>query len=72
MIKQYSSLSFTILFVDGNHENFTLLNSYPIEEWHGGKVHKLNEPIRKKFVMSMNKTYYRVFELKLDEFHPIF
>lgn len=32
-------LPMTVLFVDGNHENFTALNSYPVEEWHGGKVH---------------------------------
>ena len=30
---------FTTLFVDGNHENFDLLNSYPEQEWHGGRVH---------------------------------
>jgi predicted phosphodiesterase len=30
---------FTTLFVDGNHENHDLLNSYPVEEWHGGRVH---------------------------------
>ncbi len=32
---------FTTLFVDGNHENFDRLYSYPVEEWHGGKVHKI-------------------------------
>lgn len=32
-------LPVTVLFIDGNHENFDLLNSYPVEEWHGGKVH---------------------------------
>lgn len=31
--------NFTVLFVDGNHENFDLLNSYPVSFWHGGKVH---------------------------------
>ena len=31
---------FTTLFVDGNHENFDRLYEYPVEEWHGGKVHK--------------------------------
>lgn len=36
---------FTILFVDGNHENFNRLNSYPIEEWHGGKVHKIRPSV---------------------------
>ena len=32
---------FTMCFVDGNHENFSRLNSLPIEDWNGGKVHKL-------------------------------
>lgn len=32
---------FTTLFVDGNHENHVKLNSLPVEEWHGGKVHKI-------------------------------
>ncbi len=31
-------LPFTTLFVDGNHENYDLLATYPVEEWHGGKV----------------------------------
>lgn len=30
---------YTICFVDGNHENFDVINSFPIEEWCGGKVH---------------------------------
>lgn len=37
-LKLYSNLPFTVLFVDGNHENFELLSAYPVEEWHGGKV----------------------------------
>ncbi len=28
----------TTLFVSGNHENFDLLRSYPIIQWHGGLV----------------------------------
>ena len=35
----------TTLFVDGNHENHKLLNSYPVEDWHGGKVHKISDSI---------------------------
>lgn len=27
--------------MDGNHENFDALNEYPVEQWHGGKVHKI-------------------------------
>ena len=36
---------FTLLFVDGNHENFDLLNSYPVTEWNGGKVHFIRKNI---------------------------
>ena len=36
---------FTILFVDGNHENFDLLNAFPVTEWNGGKVHVIRKNI---------------------------
>lgn len=36
---------FTTLFVDGNHENFDRLYSYPVEQWHGGKVHKIRPSV---------------------------
>lgn len=29
---------YTVLFVDGNHENFDKLNELPAAEWHGGRV----------------------------------
>lgn len=32
---------FTTIFVDGNHENHKRLATYPIKEWHGGKVHEI-------------------------------
>ena len=44
-LKPYSDLPFTILFVDGNHENFWLLNSFGTEMWNGGKVHKIRPDI---------------------------
>lgn len=31
----------SILFCDGNHEGFPLLNSYPVVEWNGGRVHQI-------------------------------
>lgn len=34
-------LPFTLAFVDGNHENYDALAKYPIEIWHGGKVHSI-------------------------------
>ena len=30
--------SFTTLFIDGNHENFDILDTLSVKEWHGGKV----------------------------------
>ena len=38
---------FTIVFVDGNHENFDRLYSdeFPIVEFHGGKAHKIRENV---------------------------
>ena len=40
-LQPYRELPFTVLFADGNHENFDILNSYPEEVWRGGKVHKI-------------------------------
>lgn len=37
--------NFTTLFVDGNHENFHLLNQYPVSLWNGGKVHQVRPSI---------------------------
>ena len=36
---RYERLPFTVLFVDGNHENFNLLNKYKVQIWNGGKAH---------------------------------
>lgn len=36
---------FTTLFVDGNHENFDRLYSYPVEEWNGGNIHRIRDSI---------------------------
>ena len=32
---------FTTLFVDGNHENHAMLAEFLVEEWHGGKIHRI-------------------------------
>lgn len=29
---------FTILWIQGNHENYDMIKEFPLEEWHGGKV----------------------------------
>lgn len=35
----------TILFIDGNHENFNLINKYPVKYWNGGWVHEIRPNI---------------------------
>jgi len=37
--------NFTTLFIDGNHENFDLLNSFEVSTWCGGKVHKIRDSV---------------------------
>lgn len=39
------SKSWTTLFIDGNHENHDRLASYPVEKWHGGRVHKIRPSV---------------------------
>ncbi len=39
------SRPFTTLFIDGNHENFDRLNAYPVEEWNGGKIHRIRPSV---------------------------
>ena len=42
----YENLNFNILLVDGNHENFNLLNSFPVQKWNGGDVHVIRDNIK--------------------------
>lgn len=41
----YDTQKYTTLFIDGNHENFDLLNKKPVEEWSGGKIHRISNKI---------------------------
>ena len=43
--KIYNDRNFTTLFIDGNHENHDALDAYPVEEWHGGKIHKIADSV---------------------------
>lgn len=44
-IKWLSKRKYKILFTEGAHENFQMLNQYPVEEFCGGKVRKISENI---------------------------
>ena len=36
--KNFAEKPYTILWVQGNHENYDMIGEYPLEEWHGGKA----------------------------------
>lgn len=44
-LERFQRYPWTTLFLDGNHENFDRLNSYPVEAWKGGNIHKINDSI---------------------------
>lgn len=41
----FKALPCRIAFIDGNHENFDYLYSFPQEDWNGGRVHRISENI---------------------------
>lgn len=43
--KWFDKKNFTTLFVDGNHENFDLLKTYPEVSFHGATAHKINDSL---------------------------
>lgn len=44
-LRYFNKKKFTTLFIDGNHEDFNNLNKLPVEDWKGGKVHKVTSSI---------------------------
>jgi len=44
-LHHFKRLPYTVLFVDGNHENFDILDAMPVEIWKGGKVHRVAKNI---------------------------
>ena len=53
-----------IALVDGNHENFDYLYSFPVEDWNGGKVHRITENIvhlMRGNIFRLEGQYYLVF-----------
>ncbi len=41
----YRSIGCTILYIDGNHENFELLNTFPLVEFKNALMHQIDEHI---------------------------
>ena len=45
ILERYEKLPFTVLFADGNHEDFDQLKQYPVSLWNGGKVQVIRQNI---------------------------
>ena len=58
------------MLVDGNHENFGVINSYPVEEWSGGRVHVIrrNEEGEPKIIHLMRGQVYEIEKRKIFTF----
>ncbi len=44
----FKNRQYSILWVQGNHENYDMIAEYPLEEWHGGKVRHI---VRDKVIL---------------------
>ncbi|MBE6792289.1 MAG: hypothetical protein E7534_02140 [Ruminococcaceae bacterium] len=43
LLKKWGKKKYTVAFLDGAHENFDRLESYPLVDWHGGTARQINE-----------------------------
>lgn len=61
---------YQILWVDGNHENFDLLNKYPVENWCGGKVQVIRRDKngKPKIIHLMRGQVFEIEEKKIFTF----
>ena len=59
-----SEKDYTVLFIDGNHEDFNRLNGYDISVWNGGHVHL----IRHNLIHLMRGEVFRINDITLFTF----
>ena len=45
ILKSFTKRKYNICFIDGTHENFEILNGYPVTASNGGKVHRISDNI---------------------------
>ena len=60
LLDWYEKQPYTVLFVDGNHENHYLLNKYPVEDWCGGKIHRIRQNVSVSYTHLTLPTILRV------------
>ena len=56
ILKKLGKKKYNVLFVEGVHENFDLLEEYPIEQWCGGKTRLISGNLRQL----MRGQYYTI------------
>ncbi len=44
-LKKLSKKKYTLLFLDGPHENYDMFKEYPISEWNGGRVQRISDNV---------------------------
>ena len=44
-LKLYNAIGCTIIYIDGNHENFNLINEFPIVKFKGARMHQIDKHI---------------------------
>ena len=59
-----NELPVTVLWIDGNHENFSLLDELPISDWNGGKVQFTGD----KIIRLMRGQVYDICDKKIFSF----
>lgn len=64
ILKKLSNKDYTIAFIDGCHENFDILESYPVSEWCGGKA----RIISKNIIHLMRGQVYTIQDKKIFTF----
>ena len=62
--EKFLSIDKQIAFIEGNHENFDYLNSFPTEVWNGGKINRLS----KNIVRMMRGNIFNIDGLKFFTF----
>lgn len=60
----FSKQNYITCFIDGNHENYNLIYSYPIVDFCSGKAHKIN----KKLYHLIRGNVYNINEKKIFVF----
>ncbi|MFG6383353.1 MAG: metallophosphatase family protein [Lachnospiraceae bacterium] len=58
-LKWLSNLPFRVLWIQGNHENYNMIEEYPVEKWKGGKVRHI---IREKIILLERGQVFKIDE----------